>query len=61
MQLEKWQKKLDIIINVSEHEDIKVKERVNHVLGKYGFRAHERGLELPQDDIEGILEQIESF
>ena len=46
---------------MSEHEDIKVKERVNHVLGKYGFRAHERGLELPQDDIEGILEQIESF
>ena len=61
MQLEKWQKKLDIIINATEYEDIRVKERVNHVLGKYGFREHEQGLESPHDHVDGILEQIESF
>ena len=62
MQLEKWQKKLDIIINyVSEYEGIRVKERFNHALGKYGFRAHEQGLESPHDHVEEILEQIESF
>ena len=46
---------------MSEYEGIRVKERFNHALGKYGFRAHERGLESPHDHVEGILEQIEIF